>query len=277
MTQVLIFTDLDACLLDARSYSFDRVREALEAVRARHIPLVLVSSKTRAEIEPLRFRLQHRHPFVVENGGGLFIPKDYFDFPLDGATLRSSYQVIELGTVYATLRSALKEIEQALGRPLKGFGDMSAEEIAERTGLSPAEALLAKQREYDEPFVFEGPGSSGEEVTRLAEARGLRYTRGGRFHHLTGESDKGRACRLLVDCSLRQYRVGRHQLLTAGIGDSLNDLSMLAAVDYPILVQRPDGSYDPEVQLANMIRAPGIGPLGWNQAVLDLLKRTDNH
>ena len=49
------------------------------------------------------------------------------------------------------------------------------------------------------------------------------------------------------------------------------------AVDYPILVQRPDGSYDPEVQLANMIRAPGIGPLGWNQAVLDLLKRTDNH
>ena len=148
---------------------------------------------------------------------------------------------------------------------------MPVEEVAERTGLSQPEAVLAKQREYDEPFVIEGPETLAGEVQRLAEARGLRCTRGGLFHHLMGDSDKGKACHVLIDCYRRKQAHAGNGLLTVGLGDSLNDLSMLASVDCPILVQRPDGSYDPEVQLANVIRAPGIGPAGWNQAVLDIL------
>jgi mannosyl-3-phosphoglycerate phosphatase len=58
---------------------------------------------------------------------------------------------------------------------------------------------------------------------------------------------------------------------TIGIGDSLNDLPFLLTVDRPVLVQKPDGSYDPDINLPNLIRAPGIGPAGWNDAVLDLL------
>ncbi len=55
------------------------------------------------------------------------------------------------------LRAALKEIAQAVGRPLRGFGDMPAEEIAERTRLFLVDAVLAKQRDYDEPFLVDGP------------------------------------------------------------------------------------------------------------------------
>ncbi len=54
-------------------------------------------------------------------------------------------------------------------------------------------------------------------------------------------------------------------------GDSINDAPLLAMVDHPILVQKPDGTYDPDLHLTGMIRAPGIGPVGWNEAVLDLL------
>jgi mannosyl-3-phosphoglycerate phosphatase len=53
--------------------------------------------------------------------------------------------------------------------------------------------------------------------------------------------------------------------------DSINDATLLAMVDYPILVQKPDGSYDPDIQLPRMIRAPGIGPVGWNEAILELI------
>ena len=56
-----------------------------------------------------------------------------------------------------------------------------------------------------------------------------------------------------------------------GIGDSLNDLPMLQVVDRPVLVQKPGGGYDPDIELPGLIRAPGIGPAGWNHAVLDLL------
>lgn len=275
MTQIVVFSDLDGSLLDEATYSFEAAVEALSALRNRDIPLILVSSKTRAEIEPIRFRLELAHPFIVENGGGLFIPKGYFDFSVPWAQVRSTFQVIELGTPCARLRVALKEIERAVGSRLRGFGDMSAEEIAERTGLSHPEAVLAKQREYDEPFAIEDiedPAPLVNEIHSQAETRGLRCTRGGRFFHLMGDSDKGQACQLLIDCYRRRFKNDRGSLLIVGIGNSLNDLPMLAVVDRPVLVQRPDGSYAPEVSLPNLIRAPGIGPVGWNRAVLDLIQ-----
>ena len=141
MPKMVLFTDLDGSLLDPVTYSFDAANEALSALRASDTPLVLASSKTRAEIEPIRSRLNHPHPFIVENGGGLFIPKGLFDYPLEEASMRGPYLVVELGAPYGRLRAALKEIEQRFRSQLRGFGDMSAEEIADRTGLSHQDAL----------------------------------------------------------------------------------------------------------------------------------------
>ncbi len=273
MTRLIVFSDLDGSLLDAETYSWETAQEALRALRIRNVPLIPVSSKTRAEIEPLCFCLDLHHPFVTENGGGIFIPKGYFDFPVEGAVLHGSHQVIELGVPYAKLRIALKEIAQAVGCPLRGFGDMPAEEIAERAGFSLADAVLAKQRDYDEPFLVDGPAELVEEVTRLAESRGLRCLPGERFHHLVGNSDKGKACRILIDCYRRRNEGQPGPFVTVGVGDSANDLPLLAAVDRPILVQKPDGSYDPAVALPHLIKAPGIGPSGWNSAILDCLNR----
>jgi mannosyl-3-phosphoglycerate phosphatase len=271
MEQLVVFTDLDGTLLDPVTYSFDAAREALALLPRRHIPLVLVSSKTRAEMEPIRSRLTNQAPFIVENGGGLFVPHGYFDFPLEGATQCAPYQVIEWGGPYPVLRQALAEIRQAVGDGVRGFGDMTVEEVARRTGLAAAEAALAMQREYDEPFVIEGSARPLEEIRRLAEPRGLRCTSGGRLHHLLGQSDKGRACRYLTECYRRRFNQADRPLLTVALGDSLNDLPMLAEADLPILVQKPDGSYDPGVTLPHLIRASDVGPGGWNAALLRLL------
>ncbi|TAJ09908.1 MAG: HAD-IIB family hydrolase [Nitrospirae bacterium] len=273
MTRMVVFTDLDGSLLDAATYSFEAAREALAALRDRNVPLVLASSKTKAEMDVIRSRLGHTHPFVVENGGGVFIPAGLFHVPIPNATPRRGCQVVELGTAYAGLRRRLKEIAQVLGFEVRGFGDMSVAEVAERAGLDLSEAAAAKQREYDEPFVFDGPAERIEEFRRQAETRGLRCVKGGRFHHLMGRNDKGSACRLLIDCYRRQFKDDQGSLITVAIGDSLNDLPMLAVVDRPVLVQKPDGSYEPDIRLPNLTLAPGIGPVGWNAAVLQLINR----
>ena len=75
MRDIVVFTDLDGTLLDASTYSFEAARPALDALRQQDIPLVLVSSKTRAEIEPIRGRLKQVHPFITENGGGCLYPE----------------------------------------------------------------------------------------------------------------------------------------------------------------------------------------------------------
>ena len=273
MPHLIVYTDLDGSLLDSTTYSYEAATPALTALREQGIPLVLVSSKTRAEMEPLRERLAHRDPFIVENGGAVFVPHGLFDFPLERMRTRSPYQVIELGLPYHMLREVLKEIEEAVETPLHGFGDLSIEAIMQVTGLPHADAILAKQREYDEPYLLQGPQALIEEVCKQIVTRGLRWTKGGRLFHLMGKNDKGQAASVLMRCYLRQQRMSgqTERIETVGIGDSINDAALLAMVDYPILVQKPDGSYDPDIHLPGMIRAPGIGPVGWNEAMLELL------
>jgi mannosyl-3-phosphoglycerate phosphatase len=271
MRRILILTDLDGSLLDACSYSYSAAHAALSAIQRISAALVLVSSKTRSEMEPIRLRLDNRHPFIVENGGALFIPHGYFPFPLQDSTRRGEYDVVELGTPYDKLRAALKDMSHTLGTRLQGFGDLSLEEVAQLTGLSPADALLATQREYDEPFVAEGASIPWNYLLEAAAIRGLRCTRGGRFYHLMGANDKGIASRRLIAWYRRLAEIENQTLVTIGVGDSLNDLPMLATVDYPILVQKPDHSYDPDVQLPHLTRAVGVGPVGWNRSLIDLL------
>jgi len=275
MPNLIIFTDLDGSLLDGTTYSYEAAIPALTVLSEQGIPLVLVSGKTRAEIEPIRQRLANRDPFIVENGGAVFVPHGLFDFPLERIRTKSPYEVIELGLPYHMLREVLKQIEHAVETPLQGFGDLSVDAIMEETGLPRADAILAKQREYDEPFLLQGPQALIEEVCRQIITRGLRWTKGGRLFHLMGENDKGAAASILLRYYHRQQRMTgpAERIETVGIGDSINDASLLAMVDYPILVQKPDGSYDPDIQLSGMIRAPGIGPVGWNEAVLELLAK----
>ena len=267
----VIFTDLDGSLLDSATYSYDAAGRALDSIAESRTPLILVSSKTRAEMEPLRSRLGLQDPFIVENGGAVFIPVGYFPFSVEGAVSRSVYQVLELGTPYADLRAALRESGRGLPARLQGFGDMTVEEVAAQTGLSTAEARLAKQREFDEPFLLTDGVLTLEQLRAPLEVRGLRCTRGGRFYHLMGANDKGTASSRLIEAYRRLAKERGRTVVIIGIGDSLNDLPMLQVVDRPVLVQRPDGSHDPEIALPNLTRVHGIGPAGWNRAVLDLI------
>lgn len=269
-TLMMVISDLDGTLLDASTYSYAAATLALDRLKHVGACLVLASSKTRAELEPIRVRLGHEGPFIVENGGALFVPPGFLRLPIIGAVFRRGYAVIPFGTPYARLRPVLKEISRVLRTEIKGFGDMPVEEVAELTGLGHREAELAKLREYDEPFVLKDD-TVFEAVCREATARGLTCTKGGRFYHLLGRCNKGTACLFLIECYRRQLESASVRLCTIGIGDSANDLPVLAAVDQPILVQRPDGSYDSTIQLPHLVYAPGIGPTGWNTAILKVL------
>jgi mannosyl-3-phosphoglycerate phosphatase family protein len=258
--KLILFSDLDGTLLDPRTYSFADAGSALELIKKKAIPLVLCSSKTRAEVEVWRERMGNRHPFIVENGGGIFIPGDYFPFPIEGESL-GRYRVISLGTPYTDIRERFVRLREHLGIPVKGFGDMAANEIAELTGLLPNEAILAKQRDYGEPFVFTDVPDEG--FLKAIESSGLQWTQG-RLYHIMGNHDKGKAVRLLRDL----YERWMGPVTTIGLGDSFNDLPMLRVVDLPVLIMQENGSYDMRVNIPNLTRTHAAGPTGWNEAVL---------
>jgi mannosyl-3-phosphoglycerate phosphatase len=261
----VIFTDLDETLLERYTYSFEKAEPALSIIRRLDIPLVICSSKTRAEIEVYRKMLGiQRHPFISENGGGIFIPKGYFrDISGYSPAEDNGYEVITLGTSYHRLRDVVQEL-RAEGFGIRGFGDMSQEEISSLTGLNPEEAAMAKERHFDEAFVFNGDAVA---LRREAKAFGLNITEG-RLFHITGANDKGKA----VDILKELYLAECPDSVFIALGDSPTDASMLKRADYPVLVQKDDGSFDPRVNTPGIIRAEGIGPKGWNAAVLKILE-----
>ena len=264
---LVVFTDLDGTLLDRATYSFEPARPALDALAKAGVPVVLCTSKTRAETERWRLTLDNAHPFIVENGGAAFVPEAYFDPDVGFDRTEKGYGILEFGAAYPDLRRALAAIRASTGLPLRGFGDMSLEEIAERCGFSREDAELAARRQYDEPFV--GADSIDlAAVVREAAAAGLQVVSGGRFHHLVGGSDKGRAVRALR----KLFDKGGDPVRAIGVGDSPNDEPMLRAVDVPVLVRKPGGGHVDGLHPAGLVIAPYSGPEGWRVAVLGLLR-----
>lgn len=267
--RTLVFTDLDGTLLDHRTYSFEPARAALRLLRESGIPLIICTSKTRAEVEVIRVALDNADPFIVENGGAVFVPEGYFPVEVPASRMDAGYLVVELGTSYSRILNVFFYLKQRLPGRLRGFSDLSVGEVARLAGLSQAEAALAKKREYDEPFLLDDPAANLKIVKKTAESAGMSITQG-RFFHLTGDNDKGRAVRVVKDMYARTNRIS---LRTIGLGDSPNDLSLLENVDFPVLVQKPGGQYEPSIRLDRLILAPGEGPVGWRAAVCELVGR----
>lgn len=269
----VVFTDLDGTLLDHATYRWEAAQRALDALRDSRVPLIAVSSKTRAEIQPILTRLGRREPIVVENGGGIYLPAGYFPFRIKGAVKsRKGGLHVALGTPRPRLLRALAQASQRAGVRVRSFAAMNAREIAERTGLSLAGARRALERDFDEPFVILASNRQARaRLEREIHFLGLSMTRGSRFFHILGGNDKGDAVWKLTAWF---YRAFGHSVSTIGLGDSPNDIPMLRAVDVPILVARPNGRYDAETLAAvpRVQRAGGAGPAGWSCALLRILR-----
>ncbi|WP_440951627.1 mannosyl-3-phosphoglycerate phosphatase [Methanococcoides sp. FTZ1] len=264
----IVFTDLDGTLVDHDTYSYEAARPALNLLKQKAIPLIFCTSKTRAELEVYVEELDCHHPFISENGGGIFVPEGYFDSDVKFDHRIGNYNVIELGTGYSILKDTLVEISKSSSIEIINFGNMTAEEVSKDTGLDLRSAELAKIREYDEVFrIIDETEEKASKMKELIAAAGYNHTRGGRYWHIIGNNDKGKAVRILSDIYRQQF----NDITTIGLGDSQNDLPMLESVDIPVLVQKPGSIHDLSITDPNIRRVEGIGPLGWNKAISDLI------
>jgi mannosyl-3-phosphoglycerate phosphatase len=263
--KIVVFSDLDGTLLDPVNYSFIEALPALELLRVQGVPLVLCSSKTRAEMLLYRQRLGNQHPFIAENGGGVYMPAGYFSTPIASDLTLAGYERLALGTPHGEIRRQFVALRAQTGARVRGFTDMRLEEITALTGLDTELAALARQREFDEPFVFDGPPDTG--FLQAINGAGLNWTQG-RIFHVMGQHDKGCAVRLLSALFARE----RGRMVTLGLGDGPNDLPMLQAVDHPVLVRREAGQIEASDQVAGLTITQSTGPKGWNEAVLEFLR-----
>jgi mannosyl-3-phosphoglycerate phosphatase len=263
MPSGVLFSDIDGTLIDIFTGQFNITVKFVNQLREYGIPLVLCSSKTEAEQIELRRMANVSDPFIVENGGAVFIPLGYFESIPNYESKYSvietgNFQIIELGKPASQIRSELQKIRASSQFKFKSLSDLSIGEISILTKM-PADAVSRMiQRKYGETIVEIKNDDLLGFVTKVQDF-GLKVIFGGRFFDITGGNDKGTAVKILLDLYRRKYG---GDVVFFGIGDSKNDESMLKFVDFPMLVQRPDGTwYDLKVNGLNKLN--GIGPDGW--------------
>lgn len=272
MKHYLIFTDLDGTLLDHENYQWEKAEPALSRIRALEYPLVLSSSKTAAEIYTLRSELGNRHPFIVENGGAVGFPVAYFG-PKPDISNRS-LDMIHFGRRYSEIICMLNRIRAKTGYCFKGFSDMSAKEVGEVTGLSLDHAIKAKKRKSTEPLLWLDKANLLENFAAVLHQHGLSLTRGGRFYHVAGKTDKSKGVKWLIEQFDTTWP--EHEFITIALGDGANDVSMLEAVDIAVVIKPVIGHAIQLESCKRIIYSEEPGPVGWCLAMERLLGETLN-
>ena len=158
---------------------FDSFSSALDRAG---VPVVWLSAGTRFQLDAPRRRLAHNHPFIAEDGCGVYLPEDYFHLrPEASAGSRSPrnptvrlgrFTCLPVAEPQPAAAEALESLASESGTEIVRLSTLSPREVAQNCGLPPREAEQARHRDFDELFFF--AGASAAEIARfrsLAEER----------------------------------------------------------------------------------------------------------
>lgn len=257
---LIVFSDLDGTLLDHETYSFAEAEPVLKQLKRQETPLILASSKTAAEIAPLRKEIGFEHcPSIVENGAGL-LPPNMMD--------ADRYQT------HDDLLSALEMVPTSIRSLFRGISEMDISEISRQTGLSSEQAARAAKRSFSEPGLFNGSSDEMEMFISELHKRGITARRGGRFLTLSFGADKAARMQEVID---HFSGLGFRNTTILALGDAPNDIEMLRNATFGVIIPNPaHGGIPPlpEEETGQITRADLPGPAGWARSVemiLDLM------
>ncbi|WP_191600544.1 HAD-IIB family hydrolase [Marinomonas algicola] len=283
MNSLAVFTDLDGTLLDHDTYSAAAAMPMLQQLKLRRIPVIPNTSKTFDELLPIRRSLQLDTPFIVENGAAVYIPESFLyelcdtkedlidsytsDNQLIKVILGSSYKGCYYRKSFIEPReywlSLLAKNTFAFSHLYTGFSSMSISDIQQVTGLSLEQAQAASKREYGEPLQWHGSDEELMQFKHLMQKAGATVVKGGRFVHVGGNSDKGRAMLWLAAFLQSSSSVA--------LGDGENDNAMLEVADIAVQIRSNFHAFPCLKRSAGVIKTSEVGPKGWSEAIGKIL------
>lgn len=266
----VVVTDLDGSLLDHDDYSYEPAKPVLQVLEEMRIPVVLASSKTRAEMLELRLELGNEHPFIVENGAAICIPQGYFEKRPAGTELREGYWVRELAPARTHWTEALDTLRETLPACFVDFATAGTQGIVEMTGLSTEKAALANRREYSEPVRWDGTDEELKIFLADLSAAGARVLKGGRFYSVAGDCDKGQALVWLRE----QYALAAKAsaVYDLAVGDGENDTPMLEVARHALQIPARGRDLPRLKRVDGVITGEGYGPEAWAVGVREWLR-----
>jgi len=265
--KMLVFTDLDGCLLDHHDYSYQPAIELLQKLQFENIPVIPTTSKTESEVRHLRKSLANEHPFIIENGAAVFIPKGYFPEAPKDCIETDGFWIKEFTKSRQHWLSMISQTNLSTDK-FQTFSESTISDIVKLTGLDHDAAVRASNRRYGEPIAWYGTEAEKQQFIAELKRSGANVMQGGRFLHVSGNCNKGKALNWLTD----QYKgILRELVLTVAIGDSQNDITMLEMANIAVLIPSPSHPLPQIVKPQYVYTASQQGPSGWVESVSMIL------
>lgn len=266
---LLVFSDVDGTLMDSHTGDWQPAALWLGRLREKHIPLILCSSKTAAEMVAIQRILGLQGlPFIAENGAVIQLDEHWQD--------STHYPRIIQGTSHNEIASVLEQLRRRDGFKFTAFSELDEHVLAEVTGLPPAQASLARLQEASETLIWrDGDEQMAAFNTALADL-GLRFVQGARFWHVLDErGGKDQAVNWLT----RQYHHHDNKaFITLGLGDGPNDAPLLDNVDFAIVVKglNREGIRLRDDTPSRVFHTTQEGAAGWREGMDHMLDSGDS-
>ena len=253
--KLLLFTDLDGCLLNKHDYDWRPAEHTLNRLADLGVPVIVATSKTASEVRALLDEIPIcPAPFIAENGGAI-----------EWGPWQENSEVAE--KTEPSRAEILKILESLTPRfRFRSFETLGISGVMEQTDLPLAEARRALNRQCTEPLLWDDTDSQLARFRAELDSNQLTLTRGGRFWHVAGRTSKGAALTKIVD------EFGGEQTVVAAVGDSQIDQSMLDLADLPVGI-RVNGTLSVRVSVPPGIIPESEGAAGWADAVTEILDR----
>lgn len=266
-SSLIIVTDMDGTLLDHHTYSAEPALPLIRRLLKANIPVIPCTSKTRAEMAVLTQSLGLPPSCIVENGAGIVLhqPKNAL-LSANAMQLENDSAMMGFVQARAHWQSLIEQVRPLFLGDFVTFAEIGVSGIQDLTGLDEASAILSSQREFGEPVFWQGSEEARKKFIKEVFAIGGNVLQGGRFMHVSGGCDKGRALRWLKDY---WYKTQGVEVKTLALGDSQNDAAMLEAADFPCLIRSPVKA--PPQLKCDAPLSESCGPEGWVESVEHVL------
>ncbi len=167
-TSAVVFCAIDS-IVPVRGKSLAGFEEFGAKLDHTGLPIVWVTSRSRAQMDEPRRRFGHQHPFIGEDGCGVYLPEDYFHLRPAKTVRMGRFTCIPVAETEPAASEALESLSEETGVSVVPLRSLAPRELEQNTGLPTREAELARQRDFDELFFF--AGASQADIGRfVAEA-----------------------------------------------------------------------------------------------------------
>ena len=250
--KIIIFTDLDGSLLNTQNFKFDKAKSLVKKIVKGSNFIIPNSSKTELEIKNFIKKLKIKLPFISENGSEIH--------NLNTIERKLPNKITMARNRKTILKIFFKNISKDILMKCDFLYQMNNKKKSRILGLKGKDLNASSKRKFTYPFVFKGDKKLKKLLIKKVSKAGLSIQQGGRVMNLGDNVSKGTAIKKTINFI---KSVSKKKIITVGVGDNQNDLSMFKVVKYPCIVS----NRSIKINNKNKIYTNKKAPEGWIEVV----------